>query len=603
MMQNRSVRMKSALPEPERFVVPLAAYAALRSYASTQSDPAGSAEAAFLALLVTGMLTMIAALGTGRDGEEPLRVDELAVTALLATATVWIAYQGPSRGAVVSLILVVGLAMRAARVLLDRQGRLRSDRALDPGVTVPLALGLQLLMRGDLLLAPPLEPRTLVSLLALPLVAGVATSLLAGSLGRRRALLACGLTVVLAPGWTMTSTLAVAALAAGAMIADAKRPRILRWAAVAALAVLPFWSFPAGLLFVAGALALAAPSTLTASLLPIAVLVVVFVAPKGGVGNIFTRAPGAIEALRTWVGAVLLVPGAIIAENKRRWQVRLGVILILAAALVSPAPEATAAGVALAALAVPVGGAVASLQRAWCAALVLGTALLAGYPWVRDDPRGDLVALLGFESEVTAFLILLMLVVGLGLAIDQSRARIPAWALHPGWLACLLLGLGLARQAVSIVETNVLVNSYQPVALAAGNESWQRDLPAGVISGVAIDSHLAGGIPLGSGTEAAVVELLAGDGSVLAEWPLRTGYETGEWAASRPDLAGKWGFVAPSPWLSLVAPGGGFFAHRYRARFTVSPAAATEADRIQVRRGDGLPAATRLSIYRLELRR
>ncbi len=585
--------MKSALPESERYVVPLAAYVALRSYASTQSDPVGNAEAAFLALLIAGVVAAIAAIGVSGRGGARSR-PELAVTALLATATVWIAYQGPSRGAVVSLILMIGLVVSAARALLDERGRLRAGRELALDVTVPLALGLQLLMRGDLLLVSLFEPRTLASLLALPVLAGGATSVLAASLGRSKALLAGGLAAVLAPGWTVTSTLTLVALAAGTVFADGSRPRVLRWVAVAVLALLPLWSLPEGLLFAVAAMSIAAPSLATASLLLVAVVAVVLIS-----GQVVSP----VVAIRMWVGAVLLVPAAVMAAGPgERWQLRLGAILTLAAAIVSRAPEAMAAGVAVAAFAAPVRGAVATLQRAWCVILVTGTTLLAAYPWVRDDPRGDLLDLLGFSNEVSALLTLLLLVAGLGFALDRFRDQIPPVLHRPALLACLLLGFAMAKQVTSAAGTTILVNSYEPVALAAGSDGWQRDFPAAAISGVALDSHLAGGVPIAAGTAVAVVELLADDGSVVAEWPLRTGYETGEWAASRSDVAGKAGFVAPAPWLSTVAPGGGFFAHRYRADFAVPPGAA-EANRVAVRRGDGLPLETRLSIYRLELRR
>ena len=167
----------------------------------------------------------------------------------------------------------------------------------------------------------------------------------------------------------------------------------------------------------------------------------------------------------------------------------------------------------------------------------------------------------------------------------------------------MLLSLGLFGQALSVRSTKVLVNSYQPVTLDVGGDPWQLSLPSEALTRVVIDSHLAGGVPIGSGTEAAIVELQAGDGSVLAKWPLRVGYETGEWAVSRPDLAGRGGFSAPDPWISWVAPGGGFFAHRFRSRWTVPASEGPPPHRMLVRRGEDLPAETRLSIYRLELRR
>ncbi len=582
-------------PEPGRFVLPLAAYLALSSYTATQSDPVGSAEGAFLTLLIAGVLAAIAALGIGRRGIGRRQGSpELALTALLATATVWLAYQGPSRGAVVSLILVIGLAVSAARELLDERGRLRSGNELAPGITVPLALGLQLLMRGDLLLAPLLEVRTTVSLVVLPTLAGIATSVLASGVGRHKAILAGGLVAVLAPGWTMTSTLALAALAAGVLFDDRTRPKVVRWAAVVMLALLPFWSLPEGLLFAVGAMAVTAPSLATASIMLVGVIAVVLLTGQ---------AYHPVLAVRAWVGAVLLVPGAALAAGAGRWQLRLGAILALAAAIVSKAPEAMAVGVAVTALAIPEEGAVATLQRGWCGAMVIGTTLLAAYPWVRHDPRGDLLELFGFDNEVSALLALLLVVAGLGFALDRFRGEFPSGWYRPGLLAFLLLSLGLFGQALSVRSTTVLINSYHPVTFDIGGDKWQQSLPSETVTRVVLDSHLAGGVPIGSGTEAAIVELQAEDGSVLAKWPLRIGYETGEWAVSRPDLAGRGGFSAPDPWISWVAPGGGFFAHRFRSRWTLPASEGPSPHRILVRRGEDLPAETRLSIYRLELRR
>ncbi len=580
------------LPEPDRFVLPLAAFVALGAYTSTQADPAGRAESAFLTLLVAGVLAAIAATGAGpgRSG-----TPELAATALLATATVWIAYQGPSRGAVVSLILVIGLAVSAARALLDGDGRLRSSGELGPDVTVPLALGLQLLMRSDLLLAPLVEARTLVSLLALPLASGWAVALLAARLGRRRALVAGGLAAVLAPGWTVTSTLALAALAAGALFADEKSPRALRWASVAALALLPMWHLPKGLLFAIAAIGVAAPSLTTSSLLLVAVVAVALLSPQ---------VTGTIEAVRLWAVAILLVPAAVLAGPNGRWKMRLGALVALAAAMVSKAPEAMAAGVAVAAFAIPARGAAATLQRAWCAILLIGTTVLAAYPWVREDPRGDLLVLLGFSNEALALLTMLLLVAGGGYALDRFRSEFPGWVYRPALLACLVLAFGVARQVAPLAGTTVLVHSYEPATVTADSGAWRRAFAAETVSGVVLDSHLAGGIPIGPGTEAAIVELRAEGGELLAEWPLRVGYETGEWAASRPDLARSIGFMAPPPWVSRVAPAGDLFAHRFRARFAVpATGQAVAAAEVAIRPGERLPPGSRLSIYRLELRR
>ena len=624
--------MGSVLPEPERYIVPLAAYLALVAYGSTQSDPAGRAESEFLSLLIAGVLAVMAALGAAAPGGR--RAPELPVTALLATATVWIAYQGPPRGAVVSLVLIVGFAVVAARALLDERGRLRSGEGLELAVTAPLALGVQLLMRGDLLLVAAGDARLVVSLLGLPVAAAAATSVLASDIGRRRALLAAGVVVVLAPGWTTTSTLALVALAAGSYFSDGTRPKALRWAAVAVLALLPFWNLPKGLLFVIGAMAVAAPSMAGASMLLVGVVAVAL---------IFPQAHGPVVAVRWWLGAVLLVPAAVLAGPAGRWQLRVGALVALAAAMVSKAPEAMAGGLAVAVLAAPSAGVAATLQRIWCAVLVAGTTLLAAYPWVREDPRGDLLGLLGFENEVSALLAALVGVAGLGYAFDRFGDEIPRWLRRPVLIACLFLTLGVGRQVVAVSGTTVLIDSYQPVTLAAADGAWQGSF-GGPVRGLALDSHLTGGVPIGPGLEVAAIELQTTDGSTIAEWSLRVGRETGEWAASRPDLASHIGFRAPASWISYVAPGGGFFAHRFRARFdltealtevpgttvtatvtegltevpgtvtevpgtvtAVTAATVTEVPGtiviIVIRPTEHLPPEARLSIYRLELRR
>ncbi len=580
-----------ASPVLERAAVPLVAYLALASFTSTQGDAAGRAESAFLALSTAGMLAVIAALGAA--GGARRSASELAWTALLATAAIWIAYQGPSRGAVVSCILLVGLVVSAARAVCDETaydetGRLRSADRLDPGVTVALALGLQLLMRGDLLLAPLLEPRTLVSLLMLPLAAGWAVSLLAARFGAHRALMAGGVTVVLAPGWTVTSTLAICALAAGVLVADKEQPKVFRWGAVAALALLPWWSFSKGLLFGVAGLSMVGLSLTTAPLLLVAVALI---AVKGPLAQV------PIEAIRQWLGAVLLVPAAVVAPGDGRFLVRLGGLLALGAALVSSTPETMAAGIALAALGLPIAGAVAILQRTWSVVAVVGTVLLSAYPWVRQDPLGDLIVLLGSSHDAVALLKLLALVVGVGLLIDRLKGVVPRWMLRPVPVACLFLAWPVAW---SVGPSTVKVDSYQPVVLEAGSAPWRADVPGQLVTGLVIDSHLTRGAVLGPGKTVAVVELLGADGQALAEWKLRAGVETGEWAAARADLASQTGFVAPEPWLSSVAPGGAFFARRYRAQLTTTKA--LPAARLWIRRAQDLPPDTVLSIYRVEIR-
>ncbi len=584
--------------------MPLAVWLAVAAYTSSQLDPAGKAEGAFLGFLIAGVVAAIAAIGSRTPGRRTS--PELALTALLSTATVWIAYQGPSRGAVVSVILVLGLGLSTARALFDGGGRWRLVDRLDPGISVPIALGCQWLMRGDLLLAPLLETRSLVSLLILPMVAGGSISVLASRFGVQRAVLAGGLVVVLAPGWTLTSTFAVAALAAGTLIADRNKSSVLRWGAVAGLVLLPLWSLPKGLLMVLAAIATTGLAIAPLPLLTIAAALVAIMSPQ-------MQSPR--SALHAWAGgAVLLVPAAIMAPADGRGQMRLGAILALAAALISPHQDAMAAGVAVAALGTPIGGAVATLQRAWCATLVIGTALLSAYPWVRRDPLEDLMALFGWHTEAFAVLMVVSGVVGLGLLLDLWRRTSPRWAPRPGILAAVLLAIALLLgngvldiSSVShrgFAPTDVPINSYSPVNLDAAATTWQKTFSespittqtiAGLtIAGLTIDSHLIRGSQLIPGTTVATVELLGPKGEILAEWPLRANAETGEWSSARDDL------VAPSHWITRVAPEGTFFARSYRARF--EPAKPLEAVRLRIRRAADLPQKTELRIVRLEIR-
>ncbi len=581
----------------ERLVIPLAAWLAVAAYTGSQLDPAGRAEGSLLGVLIASIVAAIAAIGSRTPGSRTS--PELAATALLATAVVWIAYQGPSRGAVVSLILGLGLGVSTVRALFDNRGRWRVEDRLDPGISVPLAFGYQCLMRCDLLLPPLLEARTLVSLLVLPMLAGGSISVLASRFGTRRAVLAGGLVVVLAPGWTLTSTFALTALAAGTLVTDGAKPSALRWIAIAGLVLLPLWNLPKGLLLLLAALAVTGQAFAPMPLLTVAAALVAIMSPQ-------LQSP--MVALRTWAGAVLLVPAAIMAPAAGRWQMRLGAILALAAALVSSYSEAMAAGVALAALGTPIRGAVATLQRAWCATLVIGTALISAYPWVRQEPRQDLLELLGWHTEAIALLVVVTAVVGLGLLLELGRRFEPRWTPQPGVVAGLLLAIALLlsqgnlrftlRQGIA--PTEVLVNSYGPIALDATTDTWQVTVSESSgseppIVALAVDSHLTRSGQLIPGSAVATVELLGDGDQVLAGWPLRTGQETGEWSSARDDV------VAPPHWMTRVASEGTFFARSYRAHFeTTRP---MPVSRLRIRRAEDLPPETALSIVRLEIRR
>jgi len=186
-----------------RTSVPLAAMAALVVFAQA-AEPAGAAEGIYLAVLSGAALLAVAFLAPAKTP-----VWELGLGAVLAVTAGWALPPGPGRGAAVLLLLTALLAIAAAR----RLASCLPDLPLD--VTLPLALGVQVLLRGNLLFHPQANVRTLVALLALPAAGAVAASMLARRHGGGPALLAAGTALLLAPGWNVLATLGLLALVAG----------------------------------------------------------------------------------------------------------------------------------------------------------------------------------------------------------------------------------------------------------------------------------------------------------------------------------------------------------------------------------------------------
>lgn len=564
-------------PELPRFVLVLAAYGAVAAFSRTVAEPVGAAESAFLGLLVGGVLAAIAALA-------PWPAWELGWSALLAVAAIWIVGYGPHRGAVVTLVLAGGLATAAARA-----GR---EALRSPGRSVALALGLQLLLRCDLLLPPYLDLRTLVSVLALPAVAGTALTVLARRFGAAAAWTAGAAAVVLAPGWNVTVTLALASLAAGAALADRALAKPLRAAAAAALAVPLAWDPALGALFVIGALTLAVEGRTSWLLTLAGVAVLVFVPPAR-----FGR-----ELLELWALGPVLVPAALVAPAAGRHLVLRGAFLSLVAAMLGGAAEVMAAGWALAALGA-VGGAEAvdAAQRSWGGALALTTVLLAAYPWAREDPLAASFELFGLGSRWVALAVAAGLVAALGWGLEAARRRRPSPAVVPSAVAAPLVVMALAAALARALPVTALVPiAFDPVILKDGRALWHQGFPARQVSGGIVDCQLIHGAELAVGTPIASVRLRDAGGELLGTWELLAGLDTAEWAAARPDVAGRPGFRAPDPWLAQIAPGGAFFAERFRSRFHLQePAAATQ---VAVRLDPELPADVELVVFRLELR-
>ena len=621
-----------------RSAVPVATLAAMASFAAREVDPTASAEGGYLAVLAAAVLAPAAFLA-------PRPALEAGLGAVLATAAVWALPAGPGRGAAVAAILLATLAVAAGRRLA------RSPPALPLAVSVPLALGLQALLRSDLLLRP--RGRAFVLLLALPLAGAAATSLLSRRHGRRAAV-AAGLALAATPGWTIATTLALLALAggdsiaalaerdaAGAPVGPDRRWRVwaIRAAAVAAILLPIAWSPRAGWPAAAAGFALASPDRATIPALILAMLA-------------FHSGEAPLDGLLLAATAILCVP-AVARSTAERWRWALaGILLAFGAYQLVPAGAtemaALAAPLALLALATRDEGPEAGFQRAWTAALLGGTALFAAYPWLRDRPLGDLLALLG--PAPLAAIVAVAAVLAIGIALKAQRAVIPQpratpwakglrafgplaprardrqlasavplssfvagdsrWAtqddnrggsaespLAPAGIALALLFAGILIHLPP--PATPLLPAGQAVRLSADAPAWEAPLPPDA-RGVAVVSSLENGAGVAAGAEVASLAIDPG-----LRFTLAAGRGTADWAARRADVARARearGEAAPHPWLSWVA--GGFFGQRYRRVFALPAGSGSEIPRrLHLELARGLPPDAALAIYRLEVLR
>ncbi len=273
-----------------------------------------------------------------------------------------------------------------------------------------------------------------------------------------------------------------------------------------------------------------------------------------------------------------------------------GTLLSLVAAMLGGGEEVLAGGLALAALGAGREGSVADVQRAWGALLASGTAILATYPWMRSEPLASFLELLGPGPPWSALVAALALVLGGGAGLELWRRR--RAAPRPALVVTLAAALALLA---GVPSTAVVPISFEPVSLTSERPMWVHRFAAREISGGAVDCHLVHGAGLAPGTPVASVRLRGEDRELLGSWEILAGFDTAEWAAARPDVAGVPGFRAPEPWLSQVAPGGAFFSQRFRARFRA--AQPFTAVTLAVRRDPDLPPGVEVTFFRVELRR
>ncbi len=582
-----------------RGFLPLLVYASIAVLAAVLEDPVASRESLFLALWAALGVAVVTALGwptTGRGRQLHWPV----ATSLLVVAAAWMGHHQPYRGATVSVVLLLGLCLAMLSAWQERQRPLIKSRVaqrspvagtqfqlLNAEITVPAALGFQLALRPGLLLQPYFELHSTVSLVLLPVVAGLALAFLAERFDPRRVALAGATALILGPGWNVTTTLALLALAAGSVYADDRRPTWQRWMAIAGWLTLPWLLGSVGLLFVVGGLALVVTPT-AALLLLLATLAI-------GLGMPAARLKE--QAILLFVAAAGMVPSALWVTKEGRWRMRHGALIALAAALIGEGPEALACGLALLALSAPVKGCVFEMQRAWTATVLLGTCLFAAYPWMWQEPRGALLRQLGIVPRGSDLILPFLLVVGLGSLLQLLRQLLGRRSPRTLWWVLSLLGIALlsGQQGVTVLR-----NSYQAVVLDDAADLYRQSFEAPAVRAVYLDSNMVHGLQLEPGTVVADVVLRDKNNRQLRSWPLRVGVHTAEWAVARPDIAARPGLQVPHHWVSQIAADGTFFSRRFRGRFEV--AEPLSAAHLHIRRRPELPAEVQLVIYRLELR-
>lgn len=559
-----------------RAAVPLATLAAMAVFVARESAVAAS-EGLYLAVLSGAALLAVAFLA-------PAPAVELGAGAVLTAAAVWSLPAGPGRGAAVTLLLAALLAIAAARRLASCLPDLPLDAA------VPLAFGAQVLLRGDLLFQPQADLRTLVALLALPAAGAVAATMLAHRHGGGPALLAAGTVLVLAPGWNVAATLGLIALAAGDRLADPDVGRIDRGAAFLVLIAPIAWEPGPGLAAAAAGLALWRPRLA----LGLTVLLAAALLGAGYRGQ--GPAPAPVEGIAL---LILLLPAVVLPGRDRSWLVPTALLLAAAAPRI-PDASALAAPLALAALAVRREGAAEIPQRVWTGALLGGTALLASYPWLREDALTSAVALaglapgsvLGWRGAAAVLATLIALAAGLGSVPGPLGSR--RWIGAAAAAAiCSAVFLHLPRWGAPLLppETGVILDPAHPAWMAAFAAPRR-------MGGVVVESSLSGGAALADGTPVAKVRLRDDAGrSVL--WILRAGEGTGEWAARRPDVERTARLHSPPAWISWIA--GDFFAQRYRAVWSLKEPARFTNLRVEIARD--LPPDVGLTLHQVEVRR
>ena len=562
-------------PPLANFAIALAAGLAMFTYAAGLVDPSAAAESHFLAVWATVTLLAIAGLATDL---------ELGITAVLVTLVVWVVPVGPPRGAAVGLLLTMGMIAALAR-RLDRE---RDDLTWQTAVAG--ALGLQALCRADRLLQVELEPRIFVSMVVLPVAAAAALMVLKRHHHSRSVFLAAIAAIVLVPGFSVTVTLSLVAVALGTLWRDRVEPKwLVMTCSLATVVAGYFWQPPlAGLLAVTIICVRAAGGIKTYGGVALLAAVLILVHPPANNWS---------DVIRLAALGPLLLPALLVPTGKRHsYLICGGLLAVLALRTVSGA-DALAAPLAVAALALRSKGSAARVQHVWSIALLSGSVLLATYPWLRHHPLEDTLGLLGMSVGWLAALAVVATTWILTLLCALFEGAEPQRGVAPWIAGAAVLGLALL---IALPTPGLLALENDVRVLTAEEPLVDIDLAQPTpLHTLVLDSYLENSAALPVGTEVAIIEITGSEGPPQT-WKLRAGLESGEWAARRSDVVALPDFKAPAPWLSWVSPDGQLFAQRYRAVWQLTQP--TEAVRIDIKRNSDLPIEVSLALFHLELR-
>ena len=571
-----------------RLGLPAAVMLAMLAAAATRSSTAATAELGFLALLAGAVLTPI-----GFSLAQGFWLPSAAAAAVVTSA--WILQDPSLRAAAISLILVVTTAASIGR-------RLSARSPLEPGVAVAAALCIQILFRSELLVDVAGHQAVLLELVGLPLAAGLATTLLAAAFGPFLACTGAATVALLGGGWSWEGTLTLVAFAAAEHSRRADLRPLWRWTPLAIAFLIGFlmstlWGLVLGLALFAyrsseprAALGLVVPSTLAFLIVPL---------PARPWAEVI---PGiALVALLLPALPLLVRPGGKgHATNTRHlalgtWQlVPIAGLLLVISLRTVPGIAAWMPPVLLLALHLRRRGAASLLQGAWTGVLLTSALALAAYPWLRNEPALDSLALFGLTPTLLQALLVMtgFLATAAGasllmLARPSIADGVPLAVLGASALAAILT----APPPGTVVPLKSELTPAAPLATVALEEPLEAH-------SITIDSNLSNGVGLMQGSAVATVRLRAADGSTL-ERVLRAGEDTAEWAARRPDVGPSLQHEPPPAWTSFVTAQR-FFGQRYRT--TLALPGHHRLTNIEVERAADLPFATHFSLLHLEIR-